>query len=74
MLPVFFTRTTLLLKTTTLASAIAYPDLVYTAFRIASDTYRPIETFTIVGLIFFAVIFAASRCIALLERRLAMQG
>lgn len=74
MLPVFFTRATLILKTTTLASAIAYPDLVYAAFRVSSDTYRPIETFTIVGLIFFVVIFAASRGIALLERRLASQG
>ncbi len=73
-LPVFFTRATAMLKTTTLASAIAYPDLVYAAFRISSDTYRPIETFTIVGLIFFAVIFAASRAIALLERRLAASG
>jgi polar amino acid transport system permease protein len=74
MLPVVFTRTTLLLKTTTLASAIAYPDLVYSAFRISSDTYRPIETFTVVGLIFFVVIFTASRGIALLERRLATPG
>ena len=74
MLPVFFTRATLMLKTTTLASAIAYPDLVYAAFRISSDTYRPIETFTVVGLIFFTVIFAASRGIARLERRLAASG
>ena len=71
-LPVFFTRVTLILKTTTLASAIAYPDLVYDAYRIASETYRPIETFTVVGLFFFVVIFAMSRCAALLERRLAI--
>jgi polar amino acid transport system permease protein len=72
MLPVFFTRATLILKTTTLASAIAYSDIVYVAFRVSSDTYRPIETFTVTGLIFFAVIFTLSRCVALLERRLAV--
>ena len=71
MLPVFFTRTTLLLKTTTLASAIAYPDMVYAAFRLASETYRPIETFTVIGFIFFIVIFTAGRLVALLEHRLA---
>ncbi len=73
-LPVFFTRVTLILKTTTLASAIAYPDLVYDAYRIASETYRPIETFTVVGLFFFAIIFTMSRCAALLERRLAVHS
>lgn len=72
MLPVFFTRATLILKTTTLASAIAYSDIVYVAFRISSDTYRPIETFTVTGLIFFVVIFTLSRCVTLLERRIAV--
>ena len=52
MMPVLFIRATLLLKTTTLASAIAYSDLVYEGFRVSSDTYRPIETFTVVGFIF----------------------
>lgn len=72
MLPVFFTRATLMLKTTTLASAIAYTDIVYVAFRISSDTYRPIETFTVTGLVFFILIFTLSRFAAFLERRLAV--
>ncbi len=71
-IPVLFTRTTLLLKTTTLASAIAYPDIVYTAFRVSSETYRPIETFTVVGAIFFLTIFTFARLSGWVERRLIM--
>ena len=71
MVPVLFTRTTLLLKTTTLASAIAYPDLVYAAFRVSSDTYRPIETFTVVGGFFFVAIFLMARAARWMERRFA---
>jgi polar amino acid transport system permease protein len=72
MLPVFFTRATLMLKTTTLSSAIAYPDLVYAAFRVSSETYRPIETFTVIGLFFFIMIFTVSRAVAWLEQRLVL--
>jgi len=71
-IPVLFTRTTLLLKTTTLASAIAYPAVVYAAFRVSSDTYRPIETFTVVGGIFFLTIFTLARFSGWIERRLAL--
>ncbi len=69
MVPVLFTRTTLILKTTTLASAIAYPDLVYAAFRVSSETYRPIETFTVVGGMFLVTIFLLARVAGWLERR-----
>ena len=69
--PVFLVRLVDLLKTTSLAAVIAYPDIVYAASRIASDTYRPIETYTVLGGIFFVVIFSLSRAARALERRLA---
>jgi polar amino acid transport system permease protein len=72
MIPVFFTRVTELFKTTSLAAAISYAELVQMASRTASETFRPIETFTVVALFFFLVIFAASRLVRLAERRFAI--
>ncbi|SIT49421.1 putative inner membrane amino-acid ABC transporter permease protein [Paraburkholderia piptadeniae] len=72
MLPIFFTRVIELIKTTALAAAIAYGDLLYSASRIVSITFRPIETYTVVALSFFVVIFVMSKAVRLLERRLAI--
>lgn len=74
MLPIFFTRVIELIKTTALAAAIAYGDLLYNASRVVSNTFRPIETYTLVALTFFIVIFTMSRTVRLLERRLAISN
>ena len=39
--------------------------------RIASDTYRPIETYMVVGAIYFVVVFFASQGVRAFERHLA---
>src|SRR3982750_3830443 len=54
------------LKNTSLVSIIAVPDLVYNATLINADTYRPLEVYTIVALIYFAILFPAT----LMGRRL----
>lgn len=72
MIPVFFLLIVEVVKTTTLAGIVTYPEIVYEAFRVSTDIYRPLETFTIVGAICFAFLFAMSRCAALLERRYAV--
>lgn len=72
MVPIFFTRLTELFKTTSLAAAISYTEIVQMAQRTASDTFRPIETFTVVALFFFIVIFAASQLVRLAERHFAV--
>ena len=74
MLPIFFTRVIELIKTTALAGAIAYGDLLYSAARVVSITFRPIETYTIVALTFFIIIFTMSQAVRLLERRLAVSN
>src|SRR6202008_294704 len=48
------------LKKTSLVSVIAVPDLVYNATLINADTYRPLEGYTIVALIYFAILFPAT--------------
>jgi polar amino acid transport system permease protein len=70
MVPLFFTQLIEILKNTALAGVVAYPELFYNALNIASTTYRPIETMTIVGASYFVVLFLLSRLSLALERRL----
>jgi polar amino acid transport system permease protein len=56
------------LKNTSLVSVIAVPDLVYNATLINADTYRPLEVYTIVALIYFAILFPATLIARRLER------
>ena len=72
MIPIFFTRVTELFKSTSLAAAISYGELVQMANRAASESFRPVETFTFVALFFFVVIFAASRVARFAEQRWAI--
>ena len=74
MIPAFMERAIELMKTTTLVATIAYADLLFQANEIAQKTFRPLETFTIVALIYFVVIFAVSILARQLERRLAVSG
>nr|WP_272876830.1 amino acid ABC transporter permease [Neoroseomonas terrae] len=72
MIPVFFTRLTELFKATSLAAVVSYPEIVQMASRVSSDTFRPIETYTVVALFFFTVIFCVSRLVRYAERRFAV--
>jgi polar amino acid transport system permease protein len=72
MIPVFFLLVIEIAKTTTLAGVVTYPEIVYEAYRVATEIYRPIETFTIVGLVCFIFLFSASRIALYLERRFAV--
>jgi polar amino acid transport system permease protein len=56
------------LKNTSLVSVIAVPDLVYNATLINADTYRPLEVYTVVALIYFAILFPATFVARRLER------
>jgi polar amino acid transport system permease protein len=58
------------LKNTSLVSVIAVPDLVYNATLINAETYRPLEVYTIVALIYFAILFPATLAARWLERGL----
>lgn len=71
MIPVFFLLVVEVVKTTTLAGIVTYPEIVYEAFRVSTEVYRPVETFTIVGLICFAFLFLTGRIAMRLERRYA---
>lgn len=71
MLPPFLERSFELIKTTALASTLAYADLMYQAMQVNSITFRPLEVYTFVALIFFVSLLCLSLLAHLLERRLA---
>lgn len=54
-----------------LVAVVAIEDLMYKGKILATDTYRPIETFTIVALIYFAISFPISQIVEYLERKRA---
>jgi polar amino acid transport system permease protein len=57
MVPAFMNRAVELMKMTSLASVIAYGELMHQAKTISTYNFNPIETYTVVALIFFALIF-----------------
>jgi polar amino acid transport system permease protein len=74
MIPAFLERAIELMKTTTLVATVSYADLLYQANEVAQKTFRPLEVFTVAALIYFVVIFGASRIAQSFERRLAISG
>ena len=71
MVPPFMNQSITQLKNTSLVSTIAVPDLLYQGTLITADTYRPLETYTVVALIYFALLFPATRLVQYYENRLA---
>ena len=71
MVPPFMNQSIIQLKNTSLVSTIAVPDLLYQGTLITADTYRPLEVYTVVALIYFALLFPATRFVQAFEQRLA---
>jgi polar amino acid transport system permease protein len=74
MIPAFMERAIELMKTTTLVATISYADLLFAANEISQKTFRPLETYTVVALVYFVVIFLASLVARRLELRFARSG
>ena len=74
MIPAFMERSIELLKTTTLVSTVAYTDLMFQANDLAQKTFRPLEVYTVVALMYFLLILAFSQLSLLVEHRLARTG
>lgn len=74
MIPAFMERVIELLKTTTLVSTIAYTDLMFYANDLAQKTFRPLEVYTVVAIMYFLLIFLFSQISIQVERYLARSG
>ncbi len=71
MIPPFMNQSIIQLKNTSLVSTIAVSDLLYQGEMINAQTYRPLEVFTVVAIIYFGVLFPLTLLAQLIERRLA---
>lgn len=61
-----------LFKDTSIASAIAVPELTYGAIKINVNTWRVIEVYAVVGLMYLATCYAIAGLLRLAERRYAV--
>ena len=68
-IPVLLTNGIGIFQQSALVAIVAIQDLMYQGKSLATETYRPIETFTVVALIYFAVSFPVSQSVSCLERR-----
>jgi polar amino acid transport system permease protein len=71
MIPPLVNQAVLQLKNTSLLSVLAVPDLLYQGQLITSATYRPLETYTMIAVIYFIILFPMTRAASVLEARLA---
>jgi polar amino acid transport system permease protein len=71
MIPPFVNQSITQLKNTSLVSTIAVPDLLYNGTLITADTYRPLEVYTVVALVYFALLFPSTLLAQAYERSLA---
>ena len=68
-IPVLLTNGIVIFQQSALVAIVAIQDLMYQGKTLATETYRPIETFTVVALIYFTVSFPITQIVGLLERR-----
>jgi polar amino acid transport system permease protein len=72
--PAFVNQVLEIVKTTTVASTIAYAELLYSAKLLSEQEFHPIEAYTAVGLAFILVLMLVSILAGFVERRLAQHG
>jgi len=70
MIPAFANRAIELVKSTSIASTIAVGELLYQGHQLANTIYRPMETYTIVAVLFFVMIYPLAGLTYFLEKRL----
>jgi polar amino acid transport system permease protein len=70
MLPALTNRAIEIFKMSTLASAVAYVELLQQGKLIASLNYNPIEAYTVIALLFFAFLYPLVQATYALERRM----
>jgi len=71
MIPPFVNQSITQLKNTSLVSIIAVPDLLYNGTLITADTYRPLEVYTVIAVIYFVLLFPSTLLAQAYERHLA---
>jgi len=68
-LPVLMTNGIGILQQSALVAIVAVADLMYVAKSIATEAYRPLETYSLIALIYFAMSLPIAQLVQWLERR-----
>ncbi|GHG88391.1 amino acid ABC transporter permease [Streptomyces lanatus] len=73
-IPTILSLNVSMFKDTSLVSALGLADLTFQGNILSSQTYRPMEIFTLVALLYFAIAFPATLFTSYIERRLLTSG
>jgi polar amino acid transport system permease protein len=74
MLPAFTNRAVELAKMTSIASVITVHELMYEARTLSTQSFLPLETFSVVAVIYLLLIYPGTLAAYLLENRLRAKG
>lgn len=66
-------NTVMMIKGTSLVSAISVVELSYTAQRYIGSTFKPFEVFALAAIIYMVIVFVVSQVIDLLDRHFALK-
>ena len=72
MIPSFSNQTILQLKNTSLVSVVAVGDLLYQGTVITAASFRPLEVYTVIAVMYFAVLFPLTLLADQVERRMSV--
>jgi len=72
MIPPFMNQSVIQLKNTSLISSLAVGELLYQGTVVTAATYRPLEVYTVIAIIYFAILFPLTLLTQKLETRLAV--
>jgi polar amino acid transport system permease protein len=68
-MPVLMTNGIGSLQQSALVAIVAVADLMYVGKSLATEAYRPLETYTVIALIYFALSLPVARLAQVIERR-----
>lgn len=68
-LPVLITNGISILQQSSLVAIVSVSDLMYEGKLLATDSYRPLETYTVVALIYLAMALPVGQLVSWMERR-----
>jgi len=69
MLPALMNQSIVQFKNTSLVSVLAVPELVYQGQIVAHDSFRPLEAYTAVAVIYFVILFPLTVAVRRYEKR-----
>jgi amine acid ABC transporter, permease protein, 3-TM region, His/Glu/Gln/Arg/opine family len=70
MLPAFINQSVIQVKNTSLLYAISVAELTYMTAMVNSETYRPLEAYTITAILYFVMLFPLTQIADHFERRM----